>query len=152
MEVNLASAIIQRLGMATGLPLGPAAATPNVICNGGFSCGRQGVGQANFHMVRETAMPAVLVEVSFISNPGEETRLTSMSYLDGNAWAIGAGAADSNSSEVDSDGDGILDDGDGSGTVGDHQCVAGANAICDDNCRYTYNPDQADSGEIPHGG
>ncbi len=145
---DLASAIIQRLGMATGLPLGPAAATPNVICNGGFSCGRQGVGQANFHMVRETAMPAVLVEVSFISNPGEETRLTSMSYLDGNAWAIGAGAADSNSSDVDSDGDGVLDDGDGSGIVGDHQCVAGANAVCDDNCRYTYNPDQADSGGI----
>ncbi len=93
-------------------------------------------------------MPAVLVEVSFISNPGEEMRLTSMSYLDGNAWAIGAGAAESNSSEVDSDGDGVLDDGDGSGTVGDHQCVAGANAICDDNCRYTYNPDQADSGGI----
>ena len=46
---------------------------------------------------------------------------------------------------TDSDGDGIFDDGDFSGTVGDNPCTGGETENCDDNCLYTYNPDQADS-------
>jgi len=46
--------------------------------------------------------------------------------------------------DLDSDGDGIFDDGDGSGTVGDNSCSGGATSDCDDNCRFTPNPDQAD--------
>lgn len=43
-----------------------------------------------------------------------------------------------------SDGDGILDDGDGSGTVGDNKCTGGQTANCDDNCLNDPNPDQSD--------
>gem|GEM_PF-1069092 len=46
---------------------------------------------------------------------------------------------------ADSDSDGIFDDGDSSGTVGDNPCTGGETENCDDNCLYTYNPDQADS-------
>ncbi|MDY7030605.1 MAG: DUF1566 domain-containing protein [Thermodesulfobacteriota bacterium] len=48
-------------------------------------------------------------------------------------------------SQLDSDGDGISIDGDGSGVIGDNPCTGGVTANCDDNCRYAYNPDQADS-------
>jgi subtilisin family serine protease len=44
----------------------------------------------------------------------------------------------------DIDGDGILDDGDGSGIVGDNPCTGGNTINCDDNCVNTPNPDQAD--------
>jgi hypothetical protein len=52
---------------------------------------------------------------------------------------------------LDSDGDGVLDDGDGSGTVGDAPCSTGATTGCDDNCRYTANPSQVDHGGIGAG-
>jgi len=45
----------------------------------------------------------------------------------------------------DIDGDGILDDGDGSGTVGDNWCAGGVAEGCDDNCIYTANADQSDT-------
>ncbi len=47
--------------------------------------------------------------------------------------------------DVDSDDDGILDDGNDSGTAGDANCSGGNIAVCDDNCRTTPNPDQADA-------
>jgi hypothetical protein len=47
--------------------------------------------------------------------------------------------------DPDDDNDGILDDGDFSGTVGDHPCLAGMYTNCDDNCRTTFNLNQADS-------
>lgn len=46
--------------------------------------------------------------------------------------------------DPDDDNDGILDDGDGSGTIGDAPCTGGQTANCDDNCQFDYNPDQAD--------
>jgi len=52
------------------------------------------------------------------------------------------------SGEIDADDDGILDDGDGSGTIGDRSCVAAdvlASAPCDDNCPDVVNPSQNDS-------
>ncbi len=48
------------------------------------------------------------------------------------------------SGQLDSDLDGILDDGDNSGVIGDNPCTGGETADCDDNCRYTDNPDQKD--------
>jgi hypothetical protein len=46
---------------------------------------------------------------------------------------------------VDSDGDGIPDDGDDSGVVGDKPCADGETDDCDDNCKDSANPDQANS-------
>jgi len=47
--------------------------------------------------------------------------------------------------DPDDDNDGILDDGDGSGTIGDSPCVGGATTNCDDNCQFDINPLQEDS-------
>ncbi len=52
------------------------------------------------------------------------------------------------SGDVDTDDDGVLDDGDGSGTIGDHPCTAAdvKNSVpCDDNCLQDVNPSQNDS-------
>jgi len=45
----------------------------------------------------------------------------------------------------DSDCDMISDDGDESGISYDDPCTGGSNSLCDDNCPYDFNPDQADS-------
>ncbi|RME23301.1 MAG: hypothetical protein D6800_10040 [Candidatus Zixiibacteriota bacterium] len=47
--------------------------------------------------------------------------------------------------DPDDDNDGILDDGDGSGVIGDNPCTGGQTLNCDDNCQFTYNPAQEDS-------
>jgi hypothetical protein len=44
----------------------------------------------------------------------------------------------------DVDLDGIYEDGDNSGVSGDNPCTGGNTLSCDDNCRLTANPDQAD--------
>jgi len=44
----------------------------------------------------------------------------------------------------DDDNDGILDDGDGSGTIGDNFCIGGNTVNCDDNCRLISNSTQDD--------
>ncbi len=44
----------------------------------------------------------------------------------------------------DSDGDGVLDDGDGSGWIGDATCVGGQTMACDDNCASDPNALQED--------
>ncbi len=48
------------------------------------------------------------------------------------------------SCDPDDDNDGILDDGDGSGVIGDNRCANGNTIDCDDNCPTTPNPDQFD--------
>jgi N-acetylmuramoyl-L-alanine amidase len=48
----------------------------------------RGVKQAPFRVLMRTAMPAVLVETSFISNPAEEKKLQSDEFLDKIAFAI----------------------------------------------------------------
>ncbi|OIO30401.1 MAG: hypothetical protein AUJ18_07280 [Candidatus Hydrogenedentes bacterium CG1_02_42_14] len=50
--------------------------------------GIRGVHADNFHVVRETNMPAQLVENSFISNPTEEQKLKNISHLNSSADAI----------------------------------------------------------------
>jgi subtilisin family serine protease len=45
---------------------------------------------------------------------------------------------------LDTDSDGVLDDGDGSGTIGDALCGGGATMSCDDNCADLANPLQLD--------
>jgi|GEM_PF-7053132 len=47
--------------------------------------------------------------------------------------------------DPDDDNDGILDDGDGSGTIGDNPCTGGSAVDCDDNCQFDNNPLQEDS-------
>lgn len=46
---------------------------------------------------------------------------------------------------IDVDVDGILDDGDGSGVIGDALCTGGNTVGCDDNCADLNNSDQADT-------
>jgi hypothetical protein len=47
----------------------------------------------------------------------------------------------------DPDGDGVPGDGNGSGVAGDLPC-AGSGVGCDENCHFTPNPTQADSGGV----
>jgi hypothetical protein len=47
--------------------------------------------------------------------------------------------------DPDDDEDGILDDGGGSGTIGDEPCIGGVTASCDDNCVLIANPGQEDA-------
>ncbi len=63
---------------------------------------REGVHEDDFHMVRETNMPAVLTENSFISNWAEEYRLRDSNYLSQNAWSIYAGICNHYSSSYPS--------------------------------------------------
>jgi N-acetylmuramoyl-L-alanine amidase len=53
----------------------------------------RGVKQAPFHVLGGAAMPAVLVEIGFISNPQEEQRLRDDGYRDRIARALVAGIA-----------------------------------------------------------
>lgn len=53
-------------------------------------CGR-GVKADNFAVLRETAMPAVLVELGFISSPGDRAKLTNFTWQDDAAEAIADG-------------------------------------------------------------
>ncbi|MCP3981217.1 MAG: hypothetical protein GY716_18105 [bacterium] len=54
------------------------------------------------------------------------------------------GDGDGNACDPDDDDDGILDDGDGSGTIGDAPCTGGQVVGCDDNCQFVSNPGQSD--------
>ena len=48
----------------------------------------RGVKQAPFRVLMRTAMPAVLIETSFISNPAEEKKLQNQEFLDKIGFAI----------------------------------------------------------------
>jgi N-acetylmuramoyl-L-alanine amidase len=48
----------------------------------------RGVKQAPFRVLMRTAMPAVLIETSFLSNPAEEKKLQNEEFLDKIAFAI----------------------------------------------------------------
>ncbi|MFQ5992210.1 MAG: N-acetylmuramoyl-L-alanine amidase [Nitrospiraceae bacterium] len=47
-----------------------------------------GVKTAPFYVLRFTSMPGILTEIGFISNPTEEKRMKSKTFLDRVAWAI----------------------------------------------------------------
>ncbi len=51
----------------------------------------RGVKQGNFHVIRETSMPAILVEGGFITNKEERIKLRDRSYLDKIALGIAEG-------------------------------------------------------------
>lgn len=51
----------------------------------------RGIKAANFHVLRETSMPAVLVELGFISNAADRAKLTDPSWQEQAAAAIAAG-------------------------------------------------------------
>jgi N-acetylmuramoyl-L-alanine amidase len=54
----------------------------------------RGVKQAGFYVLGGAAMPAVLIEIGFVTNPREERRLKSTRYRDDIARAIFAGLAE----------------------------------------------------------
>ncbi|MEX2148402.1 MAG: N-acetylmuramoyl-L-alanine amidase [Candidatus Rokuibacteriota bacterium] len=54
----------------------------------------RGVKQAGFYVLGGAAMPAILVEIGFVSNPREERRLKDRKYRDEIAKAIFAGIAE----------------------------------------------------------
>ena len=54
----------------------------------------RGVRPGNFSVIRETQVPAVLVEVAFLSNPEDAEELKKDSYLTSSAWAIAKGIDD----------------------------------------------------------
>ncbi|MFQ5863869.1 MAG: N-acetylmuramoyl-L-alanine amidase [bacterium] len=97
---DLAESVVSRLSISTGLPINDnPAAGADAKCKdrADFLCGRDGIGQADLHMVREPEkeqIPSILVEVSFISNSKEVVKLRNKDYLDGNGWAIAAGLID----------------------------------------------------------
>ena len=51
----------------------------------------RGVKRANFHVVRETQMPSVLIEAGFIDNAAERAKLVLSSYQQKLAVAISSG-------------------------------------------------------------
>jgi N-acetylmuramoyl-L-alanine amidase len=51
----------------------------------------RGVKKGNFHVIRETSMPAVLVEGGFVTHQGERSRLKDRGYLDKLAGGIAKG-------------------------------------------------------------
>jgi len=54
----------------------------------------RGVKQAGFYVLGGAAMPAILIEIGFVTNPGEERRLKSSRYRDEIARAILAGLSE----------------------------------------------------------
>ncbi|MBM4439198.1 MAG: N-acetylmuramoyl-L-alanine amidase [Candidatus Rokubacteria bacterium] len=54
----------------------------------------RGVKQAGFYVLGGAAMPAILIEIGFVTNPREERRLRDSKYRDEIARAIFAGIAD----------------------------------------------------------
>ena len=51
----------------------------------------RGVKKGNFYVIRETKVPAVLIEGGFISNPNERGKLRQRQYIDKIARAIADG-------------------------------------------------------------
>jgi N-acetylmuramoyl-L-alanine amidase len=54
----------------------------------------RGVKQAGFYVLGGAAMPAILIEIGFVTNPKEERRLRETRYRDDIARAIVAGLAE----------------------------------------------------------
>jgi len=54
----------------------------------------RGVKEKNLHVCRETKMPAILVELAFVSNPEEEKKLNNPDWQKAAARAIAQGVAD----------------------------------------------------------
>lgn len=54
----------------------------------------RGIKEADFAVLRETKMPAVLVELGFVSNPGDRSKLTSRKWQDRIAKGIAGSVAE----------------------------------------------------------
>lgn len=96
-HASLAGKLVDELVTSTGLSKGASIAA-KLVCNqsqyGVTKCPQDGgVGQGNIYVLRATNMPAVLLEVSFISNLAEETKLKNSDYIDKQGYAIYAGIA-----------------------------------------------------------
>jgi predicted outer membrane repeat protein len=81
---QMSSYIVPSIAAANGLrTMGGA--------NGPGCPGKPGIFQWDAVMVKETQMPAILAEMSFISNEEEVARLKDPAYIEQNGWALYAG-------------------------------------------------------------
>jgi N-acetylmuramoyl-L-alanine amidase len=55
------------------------------------SCHTRGVKNGNFHVIRETTMPAILIEGGFLTNHNERSLFTTPEYLETFAKAVAEG-------------------------------------------------------------
>jgi len=62
----------------------------NSVCERSLAKSR-GVKEANFAVIRETKMPAILIEAGFLSNVQEKQKLHDPAYLRQLSWAIAKG-------------------------------------------------------------
>lgn len=85
---TLAHSIVVKVTKNNGLTVMKGGQSNSTPCSG-----KPGVFQYNAVVVAETTMPAVLSEVSFVTNPKEAERLKRADYLRSNGWAIYAGLA-----------------------------------------------------------
>jgi len=84
----LAHSIVIEMTKNSGLSVMKGGQGSSVPCTG-----KPGVFQYNAVVIAETNMPAILAEVSFLTNPQEADRLKKADYLKSNGWAIYAGLA-----------------------------------------------------------
>jgi len=95
---DLAVNLVDQLAISTHLSK-LASINSKLLCNqstyGVTKCpSKVGVGQGNLYVLRKTTMPAVLVEVSFLSHIQEAERLKKRDYIDKQGYAIYAGIAE----------------------------------------------------------
>lgn len=80
---QLAHQTNQQVQLGNGLQFMSGARSSAVLCPN-----KPGVFQYNAIMVKETAMPAVLAEISFLTNVKEAARLKTPEYLQRNGWSL----------------------------------------------------------------
>ena len=90
--------LVDQLAISTKLSK-LASISAKLVCNqskyGVTKCpSKVGVGQGSLYVLRKTTMPAVLVEVSFLSNIQEAARLKKRDYIDKQGYAIYVGIAE----------------------------------------------------------
>jgi N-acetylmuramoyl-L-alanine amidase len=86
---SLAFSVVQNIRENNGLPAMQGGQSTSEACPD-----KAGVFQYGAVIVKETSMPAILSEVSFLTNVTEAERLRNFDYVRSNGWAIYSGFVD----------------------------------------------------------